>query len=75
VKTFSQQVLERLGQEEKLDYLMLNAAQSHGADAGQPGPNGSKWCESYIVNHLCELHCAFPSPMDPALTPTCSLGV
>ncbi|KAJ7919683.1 hypothetical protein B0H13DRAFT_1988269 [Mycena leptocephala] len=54
VKTFSQQVLERLGQEEKLDYLMLNAAQSHGADAGQPGPNGSKWCESYIVNHLSQ---------------------
>ncbi|KAF8157497.1 hypothetical protein K438DRAFT_1732277 [Mycena galopus ATCC 62051] len=52
VKTFSQQVLERLGQAEKIDYLMLNAARSHGAE--QAGPHGSKWCESYIVNHLSQ---------------------
>ncbi|KAJ7225218.1 hypothetical protein B0H12DRAFT_1213006 [Mycena haematopus] len=50
VKTFSQHVLERIGQAEKLDYLMLNAARSDGAE--QQGPHGSKWCESYIVNHL-----------------------
>ncbi|KAF7376727.1 NAD(P)-binding protein [Mycena sanguinolenta] len=49
VKKFSQQVLERTGQD-KLDYLMLNAARSNGAE--QQGPHGSKWCESYIVNHL-----------------------
>ncbi|KAF8170816.1 hypothetical protein K438DRAFT_1853294 [Mycena galopus ATCC 62051] len=52
VKTFSQQVLERLGQAEKIDYLMLNAAKSH--EAEEAGPHGSKWCESYIVNHLSQ---------------------
>jgi NAD(P)-dependent dehydrogenase (short-subunit alcohol dehydrogenase family) len=61
VKRFAGQVLERLGRVEKLDYLMLNAARSHGAEEPGPGPNGSKWCESYIVNHLCE------SPRDAAL--------
>ncbi|KAJ6594834.1 hypothetical protein B0H19DRAFT_1096866 [Mycena capillaripes] len=52
VKRFAGQVLETLGTKEKLDYLMLNAAVSHGAE--QPGPKGSKWCESYIVNHLSQ---------------------
>jgi hypothetical protein len=54
VKNFSQQVLDRLsGNGDKLDYLLLNAAQSHGAE--KPGLNGSKWCETHIVNHLCAL--------------------
>jgi len=52
VKRFSQQVLGLVGKTEKLDYLMLNAARSNGAD--QTGPHGSKWCESYIVNHLSQ---------------------
>ncbi|KAJ6456432.1 hypothetical protein C8R45DRAFT_578292 [Mycena sanguinolenta] len=51
VKSFSQQALERMGQE-KLDYLMLNAAMNKGAE--RQGPHGSKWCESYIVNHLSQ---------------------
>ncbi|KAF7358053.1 WW domain-containing oxidoreductase [Mycena venus] len=54
VKTFAGQVLEKLGQAEKVDYLMLNAARNHGAEEPGPGPNGSKWCESYIVNHLSQ---------------------
>ncbi|KAJ6456470.1 short-chain dehydrogenase/reductase [Mycena sanguinolenta] len=49
VKSFSQQALERMGQE-KLDYLMLNAARNNGAE--RQGQHGSKWCESYIVNHM-----------------------
>ncbi|KAF7376904.1 NAD(P)-binding protein [Mycena sanguinolenta] len=52
VKRFSQQVLEMLGQAEKIDYLMLNAARSHGAE--KPGTHGSKWCETYVVNHLSQ---------------------
>ncbi|KAF7358048.1 WW domain-containing oxidoreductase [Mycena venus] len=52
VKSFAAQVLERLGKDDKLDYLLLNAATSAGAE--QPGPHGSKWCESYIVNHLSQ---------------------
>lgn len=55
VKTFAEKTLEKLGQD-KIDYLLLNAAISKGAE--EPGPNGSKWCESYIVNHLCE--CSWP---------------
>ncbi|KAI0378373.1 NAD(P)-binding protein [Hypomontagnella monticulosa] len=51
VKTFSQQTLDKLGQD-KIDYLMLNAAISNNADA--PGPYGSKWSEPYIVNHLSQ---------------------
>ncbi|EGY22344.1 uncharacterized protein VDAG_03782 [Verticillium dahliae VdLs.17] len=49
VKTFAQQTLETLGQQ-KIDYVLLNAAISNSAE--EPGPHGSKWCESYIVNHL-----------------------
>ncbi|KAM0492280.1 hypothetical protein ACHAP9_008961 [Verticillium nonalfalfae] len=52
VKTFAQQTLETLGQQ-KVDYVLLNAAISNSAE--EPGPHGSKWCESYIVNHLCAL--------------------
>ena len=51
VGTFAQQTLAKLGQD-KLDFLFLNAAMSKGAT--DPGPNGSKWSDSYIVNHLCE---------------------
>ncbi|KAH8918805.1 NAD(P)-binding protein [Atractiella rhizophila] len=52
VKTFSRTTLERLGKD-KLDYLFLNAAISFGAEE-PTGPNGSKWCDSYIVNHLSQ---------------------
>lgn len=32
---------------------MLNAGMAKAADG--PGPHGSKWCEAYVVNHLCEI--------------------
>jgi NAD(P)-dependent dehydrogenase (short-subunit alcohol dehydrogenase family) len=51
VKTFAQQALDKVGND-RIDFLLLNAAISNGAEG--PGPKGSKWCESYIVNHLCE---------------------
>ncbi|OTB14856.1 hypothetical protein K445DRAFT_62095 [Daldinia sp. EC12] len=51
VKTFSQQTLDKVGQD-KIDYLLLNAAISKNAE--QPGPFGSKWSEPYIVNHLSQ---------------------
>lgn len=51
VKSFAEQTLAKLGQD-KIDYLLLNAAISKGAS--ESGPNGSKWCESYIVNHLSQ---------------------
>ncbi|KAI0850122.1 NAD(P)-binding protein [Daldinia vernicosa] len=51
VKTFSQQVLDKLGQD-KIDYLLLSAAISNNSE--QPGPHGSKWSEPYIVNHLSQ---------------------
>ncbi|KAK3995327.1 WW domain-containing oxidoreductase [Cladorrhinum sp. PSN332] len=50
-KSFAQQTLQNLG-DDKLDYLLLNAGISDGAD--KPGRNGTKWCESYIVNHLSQ---------------------
>lgn len=52
VKSFAQQTLEKLGQD-PVDYLLLNAAIARNAD-DRPGPNGSQWCDSYIINHLCE---------------------
>ncbi|KAK0615640.1 hypothetical protein B0T17DRAFT_538678 [Bombardia bombarda] len=52
-KTFAQQALENLGPS-ALDYLLLNAAVMN--DAKKPGPHGSKWCESYIVNHLSQYY-------------------
>lgn len=52
VKMFAQQTIDKLGSD-KLDILMLNAALIKNADA--PGPNGSKWCEPYVVSHLCKL--------------------
>lgn len=54
VKSFAQQTLDKLGQE-KLDYLLLNAGMAKGAEG--PGPHGSKWCEAYVVNHLCKVSC------------------
>lgn len=51
VKSFSQQTLHKLGAD-KLDYLFLNAGMAKGAEG--PGLHGSKWCEPYIVNHLCK---------------------
>lgn len=51
VKSFAQQTLEKLGQN-KLDYYLMNAGVAKGAQG--PGPHGSKWCEPYVVNHLCE---------------------
>ncbi|KAF7552549.1 hypothetical protein G7Z17_g4241 [Cylindrodendrum hubeiense] len=51
VKSFAEQTLDKLGQG-KIDYLLLNAGITNGAE--EPGPNGSKWCESYIVNSLSQ---------------------
>lgn len=54
-RAFAQQTLQLLGEGADgtaLDYLLLNAGITNGAE--MPGPRGSKWCESYIVNHLCE---------------------
>lgn len=52
VKSFAEQTLDKLGQT-KIDYLLLNAGISNSAE--EPSPNGSKWCEAHVVNHLCEL--------------------
>ncbi len=51
VQSFAKETLEKLGQD-KIDYLLLNAGITNGSE--EPGPHGSKWCEAYIVNHLCE---------------------
>ncbi|KAL6893036.1 hypothetical protein HDV57DRAFT_216488 [Trichoderma longibrachiatum] len=51
VKTFSQQVLEKIGGD-KIDYLLLNAAISDGAE--KPGPHGWRWCEALVVNHFSQ---------------------
>ncbi|UKZ67562.1 uncharacterized protein TrAtP1_008717 [Trichoderma atroviride] len=51
VKTFSQQVLDKIGGE-KIDYLLLNAAISEGAE--KPGPGGWRWCQSLVVNHFSQ---------------------
>ncbi|KAM0245419.1 hypothetical protein ACHAQJ_010565 [Trichoderma viride] len=51
VKTFSQQVLEKIG-EDKIDYLLLNAGITNNAE--KPGPNGWRWCESLVVNHFSQ---------------------
>lgn len=48
VKSFAQQAQEKLGQD-KIDYVLLNAAISK--DATQPAPHGEKWCEAAVVNH------------------------
>lgn len=51
VKSFAERTLAELGRA-KIDYLLLNAGISNGAE--KAGPRGSKWCEAYIVNHLCK---------------------
>lgn len=51
VKSFARKALERLGQD-KLDYYLMNAGLAKAAQG--PGPHGSKWCEAYVVNHLCQ---------------------
>ena len=51
VKSFAQETLESLGQD-PIDYLVLNAAMARKAD-DRPGPHGSQWSDSYVVNHLC----------------------
>ncbi|RYO84238.1 hypothetical protein DL762_005745 [Monosporascus cannonballus] len=51
VKTFAQQTLDALG-ETNIDYLFLNAGMYK--DANGPGPHGSKWSETYLVNHLSQ---------------------
>lgn len=53
VRAFAQQALAALGND-KIDYLLLNAAIAKPATETGQGPNRSKWCETYIVNHLCE---------------------
>ncbi|ORY68366.1 uncharacterized protein BCR38DRAFT_422959 [Pseudomassariella vexata] len=59
VKYFALKTLTKLGGgtqegESKLDYLLLNAAVSKAAGTESPGPNGSKWCEALVVNHLAQ---------------------
>jgi len=49
IQTFAKETLAKVGQD-PIDYLLLNAGISNGAE--QPGPHGSKWCESVVVNHL-----------------------
>ncbi|KAJ4346830.1 uncharacterized protein N0V89_010762 [Didymosphaeria variabile] len=51
VRTFATETLEKLGSS-KIDLLLLNAGINKPAD--EPGINGSKWCESYIVNSLSQ---------------------
>ncbi|KAH8600036.1 hypothetical protein B0O99DRAFT_682498 [Bisporella sp. PMI_857] len=50
VRAFAQQTLEKLGQD-KIDILFLNAAVIKDASIG---PEGSKWCEQYVVNYLSQ---------------------
>ena len=49
-KTFAQRALENLGGG-GIDYLFLNAGTTMPASAGRA--EGSRWCESYVVNVLC----------------------
>ncbi|KAH8882173.1 short-chain dehydrogenase/reductase [Thozetella sp. PMI_491] len=51
VQSFAQQTLQKLGAD-KIDYLMLGAAQTGNAEG--PGPFGSKWSAQYVVNHLSQ---------------------
>lgn len=60
-RVFAQTTLEKLGQD-RIDYLLLNAGITNGAE--NRGPNGSKWCEAYIVNHLCMQPPVFKSLVD-----------
>ncbi|CAH0025376.1 unnamed protein product [Clonostachys rhizophaga] len=51
VKSFARQALGKIG-ENRIDYLLLNAAISDPAQG--PGPHGSKWSEILIVNHTSQ---------------------
>ncbi|KAJ5163837.1 uncharacterized protein N7500_005667 [Penicillium coprophilum] len=51
VQSFAKQALSELGQR-PLNNLFLIAGLATSADG--PGPHGSKWCESYVVNHLAQ---------------------
>ncbi|KAF2664880.1 NAD(P)-binding protein [Microthyrium microscopicum] len=51
VKKFAAQTLKQIGSD-KLDFLFLNAATVKVAN--EPGVNGSKWSEPYVVNHLSQ---------------------
>ena len=48
-RSFAQGALAQLGSH-KLDYLFLGAGVLDSASGA--GPNGSAWCEGYVVNHL-----------------------
>lgn len=50
VKSFAEQALNKLGND-KLDYLMLNAGMTE--PPGTKSSEGSKWSDSFVVNHLC----------------------
>ncbi|KAJ6187990.1 hypothetical protein N7519_002898 [Penicillium mononematosum] len=51
VQSFAKRALSELG-ERPLNYLFLIAGFLASADG--PGPHGSQWCESYVVNHLAQ---------------------
>ncbi|KAJ5167140.1 uncharacterized protein N7482_005921 [Penicillium canariense] len=51
VQVFAQKALAQLGPN-KVDYLFLAAGTLD--DANGPGPNGSQWCDGYVVNHLAQ---------------------
>jgi hypothetical protein len=69
VQSFAKQALSQLGQK-KLDSLFLVAGTLDNADG--PGPHGSQWCESYVVNHLgmllFDLSSGFVSTVELLLT-------
>ncbi|KAK3401836.1 hypothetical protein B0T20DRAFT_450784 [Sordaria brevicollis] len=54
VKRFASQTLVKLGDDKRIDYLLLNAGITNGAGTEKPGPGGSKWCEALVVNHLSQ---------------------
>jgi short-subunit dehydrogenase len=51
VKKFAAQILDKLGSD-NIDVLMLSASVIKTAD--EPGINGSKYNEPYVVNHLSQ---------------------
>jgi NADP-dependent 3-hydroxy acid dehydrogenase YdfG len=48
VNSFAQATLSKV---DKVDFLIMNAGLSKASE--ESGPNGSRWCEALIVNHLC----------------------
>lgn len=51
MQVFVQKALAQLGRH-KIDYLFLAAGTLDNAKG--PGPNGSQWCDGFVVNHLCK---------------------